>query len=119
MTKSTARILVVPASGLCRFEELPDDEAACLQRMQQLVGGWIEGITGDTWHAYVDEEGRLKRPSAFNLKASLLLTALGRRRGTIVGDALFAGNGPAGAEADIPETVLAVARRLGFEIEEQ
>lgn len=84
-----------------------------------LVSGWLEvivpreGAPVGGWVAYLNEEGKLHGLPA-NERATLLARAAGWYAPTdfLVGTVVFMGrHGP--AEADVPEPLLELARRLG------
>lgn len=92
------------------------DVEPTLEQLKVAVGGWLEGVSGADadWHAYCDEEGKLKGKSP-NVAATRLARSLGWPIGdVIVGDVIFLGNGSDGQEADVPATVLDRARLLGM-----
>ena len=108
------RTLVIRPDGRASIERhVPD-----LDSMKALVGGWLEIITpssgAGTWHAYVDEEGKLKN-SPINHAANLVLTRLGWQ-GLAVGDFVVGTVVILGTdgteESDVPEEVLAVVKSL-------
>lgn len=110
----TVRVLVVPADEAVDLDEreVPPD----LETLRSLIGGgWLEGVGGlidDTWHAYCDEEGKLKRLPV-NVRATRMARLLGWPVGdTLCGDVIFLGNGPEGAEADVPDEVRGLAATM-------
>ena len=76
-----------------------------LAEIQQLVGGYLEPVTGDGWHAYFDEDGRMKGLPV-NVRASAFLRHMGWRGQYVVGDVVFLGDTPEGEETDLPEEIL-------------
>jgi hypothetical protein len=81
-----------------------------------LDDGWLEGIYPHTgtisWHAYIDEEGKLK-----GLPINVFGTALARTIGwladdVLVGPVVFLGDHPEGEESDVPQAVLDAAAAL-------
>lgn len=113
------RALIVPASTqfACEVENIDTD----LQSLQKIVGGWIEAVSpvDGKWHAYVDEEGKIKDGMRFNPRATLLAHELGWPMGDIIyGPAVFLGDGRDGEEADVPGVVIATAKNMGCEVRE-
>lgn len=90
--------------------ELRDVDGS-LAGLQEIVGGYIEGVSGRPgWHAYVNEEGKIMG-LAVNRQATRIAYELGWPVGDVVaGPAVFLGNGPDGEEGDLPEFALKVAR---------
>lgn len=97
---TTVRALVIEPSGDTRQIQTPTTP----QALQELVGGWLEAINGDGWHAYFDEEGGMKQLDR-NPLATHLLHDLGWRGQWIVGPVVFLGTTPSGDEADVPSSV--------------
>jgi hypothetical protein len=94
---------------------VPDDEALPIQTVdiephleafQVLVGGYIEGIGGDGWNGYVDEEGRIKgRP--VNYRASIMAKRMGWPEEYLCGTTVFIGEADSdGFETDVPPWVI-------------
>jgi hypothetical protein len=87
-----------------------------LDGIKSVVGGWLEAIhpTGDqygVWHAYVDEEGKLKGLPP-NPVATGFVTGLGWRGGDVLcGPVVILGEDGEGEEADAPEQVQRAAMR--------
>lgn len=83
--------------------------------LRELIGGWLEGVSPSSalgWHAYCDEEGKLKGAEG-NLFATMLAHRLGWPRGDrLCGLVVFLGTAPDGEEADVPELVLEARDRL-------
>lgn len=106
------KALVIPADphgGPVRVEEIEDDANG----IRAIIDGDIRTITpvdliAVPWHAYIDEEGKLKG-LAFNEWASLLAYRLGWfSEDLIFGPAVFLGNPVATQfEADVPKRVIA------------
>ena len=105
----TVRVLRVDVDGNGELLGVP----ASLSSLQNLIdGGWLEAIGGDSgsvqWHAYLDEEGKLK-----GLRPNLAATRLAERFGwssarwdVLCGPVIFLGNGPGGNEADVPQELI-------------
>lgn len=80
-----------------------------------LDGGWLEAIGGEGWHAYIDEEGKLKQLPV-NEPATYLAFMCGwRAHDYLCGTAIFLGNGDDGQEADVPAPILRVWAHLSEE----
>lgn len=97
-------VLVVPD-----YEDLPIktvDIDGSLDSFQLLVGGYIEGIGGEGWSAYVDEEGRIKhRP--VNWRASAMAKRMGWSEEYLCGTVVFIGQADNdGMETDVPPFVI-------------
>lgn len=108
-TRGPVKALFVPADPAKATKILTVDQDTP-KMLQQLVGGWIEAVsTADsTWHAYCNEEGKIER-LPLNVRATRLARLLGwdhSRRDVLVGDVVFLGDGPEGAEADVPDLVV-------------
>ena len=83
---------------------------------QHLDGGWLEAIHPNRgtipWHAYCDEEGKLKG-LPMNRFATILARTLGwYTEDVLVGTVIFLGSTDDGEEADVPAPVLEVAAML-------
>lgn len=102
---TTVRALVIPAGGSPEVKDLTPD----LDTLKGLVGGWIEYVhAGTDWHAYCDEEGKLKG-SPPNYSATRLAHHLGWPHGDVlVGDVVFLGKSTTepGEEGDVPQHVI-------------
>lgn len=67
-------VVVVPPVGPAETHEL--DQDCLLQNLQELVGGYIESISGPGWVAYLNENGKLDGLPA-NDRATRVISALG------------------------------------------
>lgn len=90
--------------------ELREVDGPVLAGLQEIVGGYIEGIYGRGWHAWVNEEGKI-----MNLDVNRGATRVAYELGwpvldIIAGPAVFVGDDPEGDDGDVPEFVLKVAR---------
>jgi hypothetical protein len=109
MDGMTMKALLIGVDGVAEVIETATD----LDTLKGHVGGWLEGINGPTWHAYIDEEGKIKG-GAVNEAATLLLKGMGwRANDVLVGPVIIFGNHPAGDESRVPDQVLDFARELG------
>ena len=105
----------------------PDEQArvvtleAELKTLQRAIGGgYLEVIGGQTWSAYLDEEGRLKG-LAVNADGTRLAHELGFREARhgmasgLVGPVLFMGPvDDKGDETSVTDQVIATAIQLGI-----
>src|SRR5690242_734095 len=97
--------LVVDADGNASLGYIGSDLASI---KEHLDGGYLEALSPSTddfgnWHAYVDEEGRLKGLPV-NVNATVIAKALGWTGDFIVGPAVFLGTDGSDphAEGDLP-----------------
>ena len=89
--------------------------AITLINLQATVGGYIEAITGPTWHAYVNENG-----VPMNLELNPLATLVIIRGdahvsmvgGTLRGTVIFLGNASGHGEGDVPRSLVDIAHQL-------
>lgn len=95
-----------------------------LAQFQALVGGWIEGIYGDSdWTGYLDEEGKIKG-LPLNTTADFVARALGWQgdlRDNLVGPVVFLGGADeAGDATSVTDQVSDLIERMtpGGEIRE-
>jgi hypothetical protein len=112
------RVLIVPADEAQPIRDTwiePDLESI----RAALGGGWLEGVGSPDadWHAYCDEEGKLKGLPV-NVRATRMARMLGWPTGdTLVGDVIFLGHKPVMEdgfevgldEDDVPKHVLELA----------
>jgi hypothetical protein len=117
------RALVVPPEGPGELRWL-DPTLDALQAV--LGGGWLEGVgpPGDArtftgrpvtmtpWHAYCDEEGKLKQLPVNRLATKLALLFGWPLGDVLCGTVMFLGNGADGDEADVPTDIVAVWEQL-------
>jgi len=84
----TITVLIVPVEGAPRVETITPD----LDTFKGLLdGGWLEGIAGNGWTGYCDEEGKLKG-LPINMAATMLAHAHGWPRGDLLcGPVVFMG----------------------------
>lgn len=102
---------MIAHDGLGDVLDVPVDAAT----FRKIVGGWLEHVgTGRGWHAYVDEEGRLKG-SPSNRIATILAWTLGWSTADILfGNVIFLGEDPKdrAEEGNVPDTVLSAWRKV-------
>lgn len=103
----TAVIIPADQSAPVRIEKIEPN----LSVFQELVGGYIERVPGGAvagtngqWHAYLDEEGKIKQ-LPLNVRATVLLHEAQSIHtwDTVNGDLVIVGTNHAGDEADAPE----------------
>lgn len=110
----TVRALVVMPDGTAQVRDIEPDSNS----LNEIVGGWLEAIYpansrfGD-WHAYVDEEGKLKGLPV-NQSATMLAYAAGwAGRDVLVGPVVFLGSAGEGEdegaeEGDVPPELVSL-----------
>ena len=106
--------LVVEPDGSARTLRLPDAGPHGGQHVHDLVGGWLEAITGRGWCAYFNEDGERERLPV-NMRATGLACALGWRPHVadwLLGVVVFLGRDGT-SETDVPERALQLARETG------
>lgn len=92
------------------------DFSADLEGMKEAVGGgYIEGIGGEGWSAYCDEEGKING-LPINFRATRLAYLLGWTTGDVLcGPVVFLGPvDDEGEETDVGIVVKRAARELGY-----
>lgn len=104
VTDGRITVLVVPDDESLPIKTVDIDGS--LESFQVLVGGYIEGIGGQGWSAYVDEEGRIKnRP--VNHRASIMAKRMGWREEYLCGTTVFIGEvDDEGNDTDVPPFVI-------------
>jgi hypothetical protein len=110
----TIRALLVRPGEDSRIAEIPaDTEQRTHEELSGLVGGYLEVVMGDDWHAYCDEDGLAKDLPA-NVFAARLLEELNPGRGParICGPVVFLGHTGDGLEYDVPSRIEDLARRM-------
>lgn len=109
---STVRALVIAPHATPQVVDTKGD----LDSLRALIGGgWLEGVGAAddrSWHAYCDEEGKMKRAS-INALATDVALSLGWPVGDVLcGTVVFLGSRPDGDEGDVPEHVVNATWRL-------
>jgi hypothetical protein len=118
--KGESRVGTVKALQILTDEATPArviDVETDLESVRAAIGGgWLEAVDiGRGWHAYVDEEGKLKR-LPINRRASALAWFLGwPTTDALCGPAIFLGSGDNGEEADVPPGIVDLLGKLGGE----
>lgn len=100
---TTCKALIIPAdqSQPARVEPI----AADLESLQHLVRGNIEAVSGDNWHFYLNEEGKILGLEPNIRAGALVLQLTGDLHDVYCGDVVFLGETPDGDEADVPDNV--------------
>ncbi|WP_434612704.1 DUF3846 domain-containing protein [Arthrobacter sp. A5] len=107
---STCTALIIPADGHgpARVETID----ASLENLQTLVAGNIEAVSGDDWHFYLNEEGKILNLAPNRRAALLVLEETGALTDVYCGTAVFQGETEDGDEADVPEELIDLAQQL-------
>lgn len=108
--------LVIQPDGTATAERLPENPAACLAVLNQIIGGHFEAIGDSRWCAYTIEDVRDLADPQSNPAADRLASLLGWRThpmGGMRGAVVFLGHHGV-AETDVPEDALALAHQLGL-----
>ncbi len=106
---SVNAFVIEPGEKPAYHQQLPGGDAGgSLQALQQLVGGYIEAVSGDDWTLYLNEEGKLQGLPV-NRTATLFLNELipgFAQRDVLVGTVVFVGADGRGGSADVPASIL-------------
>lgn len=113
------KALIVKTSGEVEVRDLDlQQDMAGLRTLQDAVGGYIEGIVGNGWNGYCNEEGKL-----LGLPFNRVATALASYAGwtgagadVLCGDVIFFGNITTTEDEDIHEDVPPGLVALAIEI---
>lgn len=117
---SNLKVLIVQPDGLVEYRTIVNGPV--LADFQRIVDGYIESVTGDGWHLYCNEEGKL-RGLPINMVATKLAHELfghNWRNTTepyfdiLVGNVVFIGNAPDGEEADVPQYIVGLAEEIAY-----
>ncbi|KQQ96350.1 hypothetical protein ASF72_01425 [Arthrobacter sp. Leaf141] len=97
---STCKALIIPAdpSQPARVDSITAD----LETLQHLVRGNIEAVSGDNWHFYLNEEGKILGLEPNTRAGAMVLQLTGDLQDVYCGDVVFLGETPDGDEADVP-----------------
>lgn len=107
---STCTALIIPAD--------PNEPAhvetidAGLENLQTLVEGNIEAVSGDDWHFYLNEEGKILGLTPNRRAALLVLEATGALFDVYCGNAVVLGETLDGDEGDVPEHLIDLAQQF-------
>lgn len=104
---STCKALIIPADPArpARTQAITAD----LDTLQQLVGGNIEAVSGDDWHFYLNEEGKILGLEPNVRAGALVLQLTGDLQDVYCGEVVFLGETDDGDEADVPASVRVLA----------
>jgi hypothetical protein len=107
---STCTALIIPAdlNEPARVETIN----AGLEHLQTLVAGNIEAVSGDDWHLYLNEEGKILNLAPNRRAALLVLEETGMLADVYCGNVVFLGETHDGDEGDVPEHLIDLAQRL-------
>ncbi|UZX04676.1 hypothetical protein F8G81_20285 [Arthrobacter sp. CDRTa11] len=81
-----------------------------LPALQRVAAGEVGLITGQTWHVYLDNDGRRTSP---NMRAEVLIREAGvDLEDTVHGTAIFLGRRNGGEDTDAPHHLIRLAEEL-------
>lgn len=120
MTERANQVLAVYPSGRAQLLRLPARSRDKLPMLQQLVGGFIEGIgVPGLWSAYLNEEGKIQQLPR-NLAADDMARVLGWAgwpHDHLVGPVVFCGPPDRqGDDTNVPHAVVEAAVQAGVHI---
>lgn len=104
----TVTALIIPATRPPHTVHITPD----LATLQLLVGGSLEAVSRDGWHAYLNQDGKLHSLPLNALATALLFLgdATGQQAGIttdwVVGDVMILGDAPDGEEGDAPADLI-------------
>jgi hypothetical protein len=106
----TCTALIIPAdlNEPARVETID----AGLENLQTLVEGNIEAVSGDDWHFYLNEEGKILGLAPNRRAALLVLEATGALFDVYCGNVVVLGETHDGDEGDVPEHLIDLAKQL-------
>ena len=113
---STCTALIIPAdlNEPVRVETID----AGLENLQTLVAGNIEAVSGDDWHFYLNEEGKILHLPPNRRAGLLVLEKTGMLADVYCGTVVFLGETHDGDEGNVPQHLVDLARKLfGLELE--
>ncbi|MDQ0867432.1 DUF3846 domain-containing protein [Arthrobacter globiformis] len=107
---STCTALIIPADlkEPARVETID----AGLETLQTLVAGNIEAVSGDDWHFYLNEEGKILNLPPNRRTAMLVLEKTGMLADVYCGNVVFLGETHDGDEGNVPEHLIDLAQQL-------
>lgn len=107
---NTCTALIIPAdlNESARIETID----AGLGNLQTLVAGNIEAVSGEDWHFYLNEEGKILNLEPNRRAALLVLEETGALTDMYCGNVVFLGETEDGDEADVPEALIDLAQQL-------
>lgn len=107
---STCTALIIPAdlNEPARVETID----ARLENLQNLVAGNIEAVSGDDWHFYLNEEGKILNLPPNRRAGLLVLEKTGMLADMYCGTVVFLGETHDGDEGNVPQHLIDLARQL-------
>lgn len=108
MNICTALIIPADMNEPARLESID----ARLENLQTLVAGNIEAVSGDEWHFYLNEEGKILNLEPNRRAGLLVYEATGLQADVYCGNVVFLGETRDGDEADVPEDLIDLAQQL-------
>ena len=107
---STSTALIIPASQgePARVETIDTG----LDNLQKIVQGNIEAVTGDDWHFYLNEEGKILGLEPNRRAMHLVLANTGVLADVYCGDVVVLGETPDGGEGNVPDHLIELAAEL-------
>jgi hypothetical protein len=113
---STCTALIIPAdlNEPARVETID----ARLETLQTLVAGNIETVSGDDWHFYLNEEGKILNLPPNRRTAMLVLEETGMLADVYCGNVVFLGETRDGDEGNVPQHLIDLAQQL-FALEQE
>lgn len=107
---STCTALIIPAdlNEPVRAETID----ARLENLQTLVAGNIEAVSGDDWHFYLNEEGKILNLPPNRRAGLLVLEKTGMLADVYCGTVVFLGETHDGDEGNAPQHLINLARKL-------
>lgn len=113
---STCTALIIPANLT---------EPACvksidagLETLQTLVAGNVEAVSGDDWHFYLNEDGKILNLPPNRRAAFLVLGETGVLGDVYCGNVVFLGETHDGDEGNVPQHLIDLAQQL-FGLEQE
>ncbi len=110
---NTCTALIIPANP--NTPACIETIDAGLDTLQTLVGGNIEAVSGQDWHFYLNEEGKILNLTPNRRAAYLVLEETGVLTDVYCGDVVFLGETGDGDEGNVPEHLTDLAQQL-FEL---
>ena len=107
---STCTALIIPAdlNEPVRVETID----AGLENLRTLVEGNIEAVSGDDWHFYLNEEGKILGLAPNRRAALLVFEATGVLFDVYCGNVVVLGETHNGDEGNVPERLIDLAQQL-------
>jgi hypothetical protein len=107
---STCTALIIPANPneAARIKTID----AGLETLQNFVGGSIEAVSGEDWHFYLNEEGKILHLRPNRRAAFLVLHVTGVLTDVYCGDIVLLGETPDGGEGNVSAALIQQAAEL-------